>query len=327
MRRILFPIVIVMAGHAMMCQAQTQAPAQAPSQTAPVIPSLQQAQNGPQPAGGGASGARPLPPVSGGPSSQPAPIGNPFEDAKQQIYPLTPSEVRKFIDYVEQEKRASRAVVKTVPVTTGITLDLTPGSAPQFVRAAPFHGATINFVDAMGNGWPVKHVTNYSPGDFDVAQPFEGASSITIGNLGSNGEGNIAVWLVGLESSPIPISLYGGQSETDALRSFRVPRMGPSSHDIAPASAPATAANVDRRLGDILEGVIPAAAQALHTSDPEVRAWQLDDMLVIRTKGMLMSQFKDRVPSADGTAVYSLAMTPQLTVSINGKPHQVTIEF
>lgn len=286
----------------------------------PQVPSLDQARRGVNAQGQPMEGAKRLPAVT-------ATSEENFEAAKSTVYPMTPAQVKQFQDYVDEQRRAARAKIKTVPVITGETIDLKPGAAPQYIRAAPYNGATVAFIDAMGNPWPIKHITNFSPEDFKVESPFAGSNSMTVSNLGSFGQGSMAVWLVGLESTPIPLTAFGGQKETDSLRSLRVPRMKPGSQDAAPPSLSTPAANVDRRLNDILEGVTPDGVVSLKTNDVEVRAWQLDDLLVVRTNGTLMSQFNDRVPSTDGTAVYSMPMTPQITVSRNGVPKQIEIEF
>ncbi|MDO8728609.1 MAG: DotH/IcmK family type IV secretion protein [bacterium] len=286
-----------------------------PSQ--PIIPSANQGQS----AGisNSSSGAVPLVPVMPTKEFQ-------YESAKAQIFPVSPEQIRGWQETVDQQRRAARAKIITVPKISSDTLDLSPGAAPPGICVSPFFGATINFIDASGNPWPIKAVTEFNKDDFKSDKPFPSSNTLTISNLGSYGQGSVTVFLDGFDT-PIVLMIYGGQKVTDTRKDLRVPRQKPGVINPIPARTEARAANVDRRLFDLLDGIIPAGSVSLVTSDPLVRAWQLDDKLIIRTAATIMNTFDERVPSQDGTFVYSMPLTPLVAVSVNGIPRTVSIEF
>lgn len=308
-----------------LAQQPTPATAQQPANNGATVPSVQQrqSQQAQLPQQGqiqpGAQGAVPLVPIMPTRTSQ-------YENAKATVYPITPEQVREWQEAVSDQKRAARAKIKTVPITSSATIDLSPGSAPPAVRVAPFFGATINFIDMSGNPWPIKSITNFNKDDFQADAPFKGSNTLTVSNLGSYGQSSVTVFLDQLDT-PIVMVVYGGQKETDARLDLRVPRRKPGTIDVVPASNQMQAANLDRRLIELLDGIVPAGSVSLKTSDAIIRAWQLDDKLIIRTSASVMINFDQRVPSQDGTSVYSMPMTPLVYISVDGVPRSVSIEF
>lgn len=304
-------------------QPQPQQPLQAKKAqggdpSTPVIPSGNQgAVSTSSPAGSG--GAVPLTPVMPTKEYQ-------YESAKTAIFPVTPEQIKAWQDTVDEQRRAARAKVVTAPVISSETLKLSPGEPPPAIHVSPFFGATVNFIDASGNPWPIKAITEFNVDDFKSSKPFPSSNTLTISNLGSYGQGSVTVFLDDFET-PIVLMIYGGQKITDTRKDLRIPRQKPGVVNPIPASTEMRAANVDRRLFDLLDGVIPAGSISLKTSDAVVRAWQLDDKLIIRTAATIMSNFDERVPSQDGTYVYSMPMTPLVAISVNGTPRTVSIEF
>jgi intracellular multiplication protein IcmK len=290
-------------------------PASDPS--VPNIPSANQSQN--SGVSNASSGAVPLVPVMPTKEFQ-------YESAKAQIFPVTPEQIKGWQETVDEQRRAARAKIITVPKISSDTLDLSPGAAPLGICVSPFFGATINFIDASGNPWPIKAITEFNKDDFKSEKPFPSSNTLTISNLGSYGQGSVTVFLDGFDT-PIVLMIYGGQKITDTRKDLRVPRQKPGVVNPIPAKTEMRAANVDRRLFDLLDGIIPTGSISLVTSDPVIRAWQLDDKLIIRTAATIMNNFDERVPSQDGTFVYSMPLTPLISVSVNGLPRTVSIEF
>lgn len=248
-----------------------------------------------------------------------------FGETNALSFPMTPDQLRDATRSLESTREASRPAINSIPETSSQDLDMRPGSAPPILRVAALHGSVVNFLDSLGNPWPVKAITNFNSRDFEIAVPFPGASTLTISNLGFFGTGNVAVFLEGLDM-PVTVGIYGGQKVTDYRKDFRILKRKPGAVEPTPTRG-LSAAQFDPRLNRLVDGVPPENGVRLKSSSPFIEAYQLDDKLVLRTQLTLLSAFDTKIPAADGTTVYSMAMTPAITVSESGRPKIVTIDY
>lgn len=233
--------------------------------------------------------------------------------------------IREIVKGLEAVDEAKRAQANAVPVTSSQTLDMKPGSPPPMVRVAVFHGASVNFIDATGEPWPVAAVVNFNKTGFLIDTPYEGSSTVNISNLGKFDTCNFSVFLEGL-ATPVVIGVYGNQKETDYRKDFRLLLRKPGSKDPIPSSG-TSSVPFDTKFNQFVDGIPPEGGIKLETSNPGVIAYEVGDVIAIRTQLTVLSAFNFKIPSADGTAVYVINKTPVITVSSDGKDQLVQIKL
>ncbi len=296
-------------------------PAQ-PQQSAVITPGIGAAQTAPNavqqlPSGGTATMVAPALPV--------LPAAGNLDTATQALMPLGPDDIRQLRKRLEDAKKATaeRPGGLPKPTVTTMTVDLSPGATPPIVRATPYHGATVGFVDASGAPWSVIRVVNFTGSDFVVDVPVPEGSSITVAAQTSFGSGNIAVYLKDL-ATPIVVALSSGQKEMDYRVDLRIPRRGPNAP--SPVVMGEAAPVFDKVMIDLLDGVAPQQAVPLKISGaPNTKAWRVGEKLVLRTS-MNVVGYRSRLASGDGMAVYELSPTPVVLATEGGVMRQIQIE-
>lgn len=268
----------------------------------------------------------PMPtPLPGGAMLAPAPI-NLREEAVDRIAPLSPQEVLELRKELDARSAAMQQPLAPVgkPVRRVVSLDLSPGAAPEVVRAAFGQGGVVTFMDAAGRPWPVLELENYNPTGLDVA--VLGSNGVSIGvKSPSTRIGNIAVRLEGL-SSPVTFAVATGQLEIDYSVEMQLARFLPGAP--APVGAveglPTLAAP---ELMNFLLGTPPNGARQLAADNSGVRAWQISpQVMVIRTEALLASpRFSRRQSSANGMTVYELPLSPKLILASQGQMQTVSL--
>src|SRR3546814_592446 len=122
-------------------------------------------------------------------------------------------------------------------------------------------------------------------------------------------------------ATPVTFTVIPGVDNTDYRVDLRVP-------GIAPGAAPSLGNSSSHNpvgtpdLTAYLYGQTPDGASPLRVQGPAgVKAWQsINGDLILRTSALVASPaWSERLPSADGTSVYRLPLTPVVLVSINGK--------
>ncbi|WP_084906789.1 DotH/IcmK family type IV secretion protein [Burkholderia ubonensis] len=264
---------------------------------------------------------RPLPPLVDQASVN-------YDAAVNQLSPLTANQIRALRKRIDQAKRAAATSPRTPakPVSSTLTVDLSPGAPPPIVRVSSL-GATVNFIDNTGAPWDILEVNNLAKGRFDVQVPVRAIPSMTITANGDYVEGNVAVYLKEL-TFPIVIKMVAGQKETDYRLDVRVPRRGPNS--IPPAQGVAAIDLPKGYMQSLLDGVEAAGAKPVRIQNgpSDMRAWSVGDRIVLRT-GLTLSNpaYYGMLTAADGTHVYEIPETPVVTVSANGASRNIILEL
>lgn len=170
---------------------------------------------------------------------------------------------------------------------------LQPDSTVPRIAIARFQSTSISFIDAFGNPWPIRKVSNFldglvaieravDDGEVDLNDPQAG--SMTVSALKHGGIGNIVVYLVGL-STPVSVILEGKAGMFHRQATIRVAQAGPQTDTSAMFAEPTVrigaAANVD--LNNALYGVSPIGSQAMVVEGADGKAWVKGDSLFLQT--------------------------------------------
>lgn len=256
------------------------------------------------------------------------------EEAATLDSPLSPEEIRQLRHRLSDTERSVNApIVSVVPRISSLTLNLSPGASIPLVRTAMNNQSVVTLTDISGAPWPQSDAPlNASPKNFDV-QYNPGSNMLTITPLAPWAQGNISVYLKGLDV-PVIINVTSGETDTrttsqeiDSRLDLRVPRLGPGA--AAPGAPVDKIAIHDAVLQAFLDGIPPKDARRLKYQGnvPDTAIWQTGDSLMVRSRAMLRDEFEQTLSSADGTHLWKLPVTPLLTFSVNGQSVHVTPEL
>lgn len=224
--------------------------------------------------------------------------------------------VDDFSDVVSQE-------VLDLEDIFNITLE-PDGRAPR-IHIARYQSSAVSFVDAYGNPWPIRRISNFlegqilidrASGDEEIEIDDPQAGSFTMTALRHGVVGNITVYLQGL-STPISILLEGKSGIYHRIATMRVSETGPQTNVTEMFSNTnvriGAATNAD--LNSALYGVTPLGATQMVLTGAEGRAWIKDDLLYVQTPLAVFSP--DILAVSHGNGGYRAYELP-LTTTVMG---------
>ena len=252
------------------------------------------------------------------------PLPAPMDPIDAALGP-TPDQIKTIHKKLDERERAAYTMPTTPsrPMTRSIDLDLSPGSTPPVIRVSPRNGAIISFSDVTGAPWPIANQENFAEKTFKVDVPIQKGAMLSVSSRGDYGDGNVAVFLKGLDT-PVTLTVLGGQRETDYRVDIRIPMKGPEAKPQIISTG--TSDDFDPALSDFLEGLPPTGAAEVHVTGGKARAWLYKGNLYLRTSMMVMSPaWRGKYSSSDGTHAFRLDPTPVILVSDNGKEIQLMV--
>ncbi|MCC9290258.1 DotH/IcmK family type IV secretion protein [Pseudomonas aeruginosa] len=248
-----------------------------------------------------------------------------YQQAVEQAAPLTPSQIRKLRQQVDDTERAAAALPRFFPkiVTNTVTVSLSPGATPQVDRLFSGYVTTLMVVDQAGNPLIVKTV-DIGGRDKDFTVTWEkdadksGSNYVKISPNSPYAFGNVSITLVDV-SVPITLTLVSGQPEVDDRVHVRV-------HGIGYIATAAVPKGVAPAILTMLSRFGPDRAQLLTSSYTEVMAWDYKDKFYVRTNyAHLCPAYLSMQRSPDGIAVYEIPRTAVVVALSNGAPHNVSL--
>ncbi len=251
------------------------------------------------------------------------------EEAFQRLLdtkiPLSPEQILKLNQELDKNQKAIRTSPTTPPqpISSTITIDLSPGTPPPLVRLSSGFVSSLVFVDSTGQPWPIADYSLGNPQDFNI-QWDKKTNALFIQSTVSYVTANLAIRLAKLDT-PIMISLVTGQRDVDYRVDFQIRAHGPNALPvIGETSHPSFA--MPPSLLKVLDGIPPENSKELQVSGDVGRAWYYNDKVIFRTKLVVLSPaWNATVSSADGTKVYEFMQTPLILASENGKTVKIEI--
>ncbi len=247
-----------------------------------------------------------------------------FKQLLDKISPLTPEqiiEVRKQQDKTQQAI-ATNPTAPPRPVSSTLTIDLSPGVTPPVIRLSAGFVTSLVFVDSSGQPWPIADYSLGNPKNFNI-QWDKKTNTLFIQSVSVYSSANLAIRLATLDT-PIMLSLVSGQREVDYRVDLQVLGRGPNAMaPIVGDGLPTT----NYSLLSVLDGVAPPGSQELQVSGDYGRAWISQGKLIFRTQLTVLSPaWSALVSSPDGTRVYEMSQTPLILASQNGKPIKIELK-
>lgn len=247
-----------------------------------------------------------------------------FKQLLDKISPLTPDQI---LQMRKQQDKTQQAIAATPgapprPVSSTLTIDLSPGVTPPVVRLSAGFVSSLVFVDATGQPWPIADYSLGNPKNFNI-QWDRKTNTLFIQSTTTYSSANLAVRLVALDT-PVMLSLVSGQKDVDYRVDCQVQSRGPN------AATPLVGdglPSVTSSLLSVLDGVPPPGSQELAVSGGYGRAWLSKGKLIFRTQLTVLSPaWSTTVSSPDGTRVYEMVKTPLILASQNGKTVKIELK-
>lgn len=247
-----------------------------------------------------------------------------FKELLNKTFPLKPQQIVELHKQLDDSQLAIQTspTPPPQPISSTLTVDLSPGAPSPIVRLATGFVTSIVFSDSTGKPWPVADYSLGNPAGFNIKWDSK-TNALFIQSTKEHITGNMAVRLAHLET-PIMISLVTGQRDVDYRIDLQVPGSGPNAE--APVVDNAMPQSAQPALLNALDGVPPVGSIELNIAKEYGRAWAYNGKLLFRTKLTLLSPaWSASVSSSDGTRVYELMQTPLILASLNGKTIKIEL--
>jgi intracellular multiplication protein IcmK len=248
-----------------------------------------------------------------------------FNNMMQQNMPLTPQQVVRLKQLIDQSQRAAAmpANVPPKPVSSTLMVNLAPGATPPAIRLAQGYVTSLVFVDSTGQPWPLA---SYDIGDPKTTNiQWDGKSNVVLIQASAPyGDSDLVVRLVGM-ATPITLELVLGQRVVDYRTDIHVAGLGPNSKDLPTGTGLPNSAN--QLLLSVLDGVAPPGSKQLVVKGGDCSAWLLGDKMFLRTRLTVLSPgWVGRMVSPDGMYAYEIQRSSSVLVSQYGQPIELKIE-
>lgn len=247
-----------------------------------------------------------------------------FKELLNKTFPLRPDQIVTLHKNYDAEQLAinTPANAPPQPVSSTLTVDLSPGATPPIIRLATGFVTSIVFVDSTGQSWPVADFSLGNPTGFNIKWDNK-TNTLFLQSKKDHLTGNIAVRLADLDT-PVMFSIVTGQKEVDYRVDVQVPGIGPNSD--MPVIESATSGGSAQYLLSALDGIPPSGSIELRVAKDYGRAWTYNGKMLFRTKLTVLSPaWSATVSSPDGTRVYELVQTPLILASQNGKTVKIEL--
>lgn len=247
-----------------------------------------------------------------------------FRQLLNKSMPMTPEQI---IDYRKELYRSQQAVNTSPvtpprPVSSTITVDLSPGMSPPVIRLAPGFVTSMVFLDATGQPWPIADYSIGNSKQFNVQWDSK-KNTLFIQSTTNFTSSNLALRLAELDT-PLVISLVSGQKEVDYRTDIQVNGHGPNA--LAPILGNDLPQATSTHLLGVLDGIPPAGSKELLMNCAFGRAWVTGNRLLFRTRLTVLSPaWLATVSSPDGTRVYDMPKTPLILATQDGKTIRIEL--
>jgi hypothetical protein len=231
-------------------------------------------------------------------------------------------------DFEPQISQETMDIEELFPIT------LQPDSLAPKVFLARYQSTAISFIDAYGNPWPIRKISNFLKDQvlIDKAMPDEDvqkdgakesagtdntmqdpqSGSFTMTALKQGVTGNITVYLAKLPT-PISINLVGKPSMYHRLATMRVEQAGPQtdSTQFQKNDGVVIGSKADPDLNNALYGVSPLGSETMVVQGAEGKAWLKGDYLYLQTSISVFSP--EIIGTSHGEGKFSAYKLPKTT--------------
>lgn len=259
------------------------------------------------------------------------------------VLSASPREILKLRKKIQDSAAAKRAPIQgdydesvsqdILDLEDIFDITLEPGDLAPRIFIARYQSTAVSFVDAFGNPWPIRKVSNFMGGLIAIDRAVEdealiasdddrGAGGISLHDpqagsfamtaLAHGVTGNITVYLVGLQN-PITIIVNGKPSMFHRNATLRVASAGPQTNqsDLYQETSVRLGMAQEPDLNNALYGISPSASETMVLEGDSGRAWIKGDFLYLQTT---LAVFSPRVlATSHGNGKYRAYKLPKTT--------------
>lgn len=247
-----------------------------------------------------------------------------FENVVKKQFPLTPDQITKLREVMQDTQRAAATPVQPpTPTVSTQTVSLAPGTVPPVIRLATGYVSSIVIVDETGQPWPIVGYSIGNPSAFNV-QWDQKSNVLMMQGVGAYQSGNLAIQLSG-HSMPVMVTIVNDQKIVDYRVDLRLQGRGPNARAALISDTMASAA--DPLLLNLLEGIPPQGSEPLTIKGGDAQGWLLNNTIYLRTRLTILSPgWNSTMTSPDGMKAYELNTTPMILASDQGQTVTLKVE-
>lgn len=257
-----------------------------------------------------------------------------FKETMEQSLPLTPAQIVQMHQLMDasQKAAATSPVVPPKPVSTSLSVGLSPGVTPPVLNLQQGLVTSVVFTDSQGQPFPIESYDVGNATDFDVQ--WDKKSNLLLVQPSKNYQyGNLVVRLKDLDT-PVSVMLTSGNSQVfDSRVDLHIQAMDAASQSqVVSTGLPQAASS---KLLSVLDAVGPgdgASSVQVKGCPNGCLAWsipgakdsqgnQAPGELFLRLPGdttLLSPGFKSKSSSADGTSAYLITeQSPTLSLIVS----------
>lgn len=273
-----------------------------------------------------------------------------FVERTKGLLQASPQQILKARKAIQEVSAATRAPIagdfepdipqEVLDLEDMFDLTLEPDQQAPRVFLARYQSTAVSFVDAYGNPWPIRKISNFLKGlvlidravpetakakkskstagrddssdnaGIDLQDPQAGSFTMTAVKHGV--VGNITVYLHGL-STPITILLTGKPSMYHRVATMRVADVGPqtNSAELFQDDGVVIGTEADADLNSALYGVTPLGAEEMVVEGGEGKVWLKGDYLYLQTPIAVFSP--EIIRTSPGNGKYRAFKLPKTT--------------
>jgi len=271
---------------------------------------------------------------------------SPIEARTKQLLQADPQSILKMRKWIQDSSAARQAPLagdfepaipqEVLDIEDFFEISLEPDQPAPKIFLARYQSTAVSFVDAYGNPWPIRKISNYlkglvlidkaagemneqTSGNSDVAKGSSGidlndpqAGSFTMTALKHGVVGNITVYLRGL-ATPVTILLVGKPSMYHRVATMRVNDVGPQTNvaEMFQGNGVSIGTEEDVDLNSALYGVSPVGSEQMVVEGAEGKAWVKGDYLYVQTPIAVFSP--EILRSSPGNGKYRAYKLPKAT--------------
>lgn len=243
-----------------------------------------------------------------------------FNSAIEQVFPMTPDMVRRYLRILEENERASTETPEPAPISVAEMIVFDPSDAPPRIHVAPGIATAVGFYDSTGSPWPVRQYVLGDGERFQVIQLGEGSNTLTVSALSRFGWTNLVVALAD-EPSPVVLRISVERDQAHYRTNIQLAKPGPEAAPDYEVPLEESTFPSDPNLRDIVGGLGPAVpAVDIPVSGVDASAWLVDEDIYIRSKHALLSpSWSASLSGLYGVRAYKVPLSSVLLFSIGGR--------
>lgn len=281
-----------------------------------------------------------------------------IEQRTEQLLQADPKTILKMRENIQKFSAAKQAPIagdfepeipqEVLDLEDLFEITLQPDQRAPRVFIARYQSTAISFVDAYGNPWPIRKISNFLKGlvlieravtqDAPASDEKDGtkgsgndlndpqAGSFAMTALKHGVVGNITVYLQGL-STPVTVLLVGKPSMYHRSVTLRVSDVGPqtSSAELFQNNGVRVGTEADVDLNNALYGVSPAGSEEMVIQGAEGKAWLKGEHLFLQTPIAVFSP--EILGTSPGNGKFRAYKLPRTTtvMGTNSEGHTVTL--